>query len=52
LYKTTDYFSLDHERFISWSDPDINIVWPLVGEPLLSGKDSVTSLLRHAEVFK
>jgi dTDP-4-dehydrorhamnose 3,5-epimerase len=39
LYKTTDYYAPEHERSIVWSDPDIAIVWPLQGEPLLSQKD-------------
>jgi dTDP-4-dehydrorhamnose 3,5-epimerase len=51
LYKTTDYFSVEHERFISWNDPDINITWPLLEKPILSNKDSASSLFIHAEVF-
>ena len=52
LYKTTDYFSVEHERFISWDDPDINIAWPLGEKPILSAKDSVNSLFVDAEIFK
>ncbi len=39
LYKTTDYYSPEHERCIAWNDPTLGIAWPLAGEPLLSGKD-------------
>lgn len=39
LYKTTDYYSPEHERCIVWNDADIAIQWPLQNEPLLSGKD-------------
>lgn len=54
LYKTTDYWAPEFERCILWSDPALNIVWPLhEGEiPLLSGKDQLGKLLADAEVFE
>ena len=51
LYKTTDYWSPEHERSILWSDPALAIDWPLAGDPMLSGKDSHGKLLADAEVF-
>lgn len=51
LYKTTDYFSPLHQRFISWDDPQININWPLSEHPTLSAKDHAKSWLADAEVF-
>jgi dTDP-4-dehydrorhamnose 3,5-epimerase len=51
LYKTTDYWSPEHERAILWNDPDLAIEWPLHGEPMLSGKDSQGTLLADADVF-
>lgn len=51
LYKTTDYWSPEHERSILWNDPALAIEWPLAGEPMLSGKDSHGTLLADAEVF-
>jgi dTDP-4-dehydrorhamnose 3,5-epimerase len=39
LYKTTDYYSPEHERCIIWDDPTIGIQWPFEGPPVLSGKD-------------
>ena len=51
LYKTTDYWAPSYERCIIWNDPELNIPWPLQGEPALSAKDRVGQLLRTAEVF-
>lgn len=39
LYKTTDFYSPEHERCIRWDDADIGIAWPLITQPLVSGKD-------------
>lgn len=51
LYKTTDYWAPQYERALLWNDPALGIVWPLDGEPLLSGKDQQGLLLADAEVF-
>lgn len=51
IYKTTDYWTPAHERCISWNDPQLNIPWPLSGEPALSSKDRQGLTLRMAEVF-
>lgn len=51
LYKTTDYYAPEHERCISWNDPDIDIEWPLDEDPKLSGKDAQGSSFKAAEVF-
>jgi dTDP-4-dehydrorhamnose 3,5-epimerase len=52
LYKTTDYWAPEHERSILWNDPEIGIEWPLTGEPMMSGKDSLGKLLADAETFE
>lgn len=46
LYKTTDYYSPEHERSIAWDDPEIGIEWPLTEQPLLSTKDQAGLSLR------
>lgn len=51
LYKTTDYYSPEHERCILWSDPSLGIDWPLASEPILSSKDREGKTLKFAEVF-
>jgi dTDP-4-dehydrorhamnose 3,5-epimerase len=40
VYKTTNYYSPQHERCILWSDAALGIPWPLHGlTPLVSDKD-------------
>lgn len=51
LYKTTDYYAPQYERSILWSDPNVGIQWPLKGEPKLSEKDKVGSLLAEANLY-
>ena len=51
LYKTTDYYAPEHERCVLWNDPDIDIDWPLTGEPLVSEKDRRGVALKAAETF-
>ena len=51
LYKTTDYYAPEHERCIAWNDPDLDIDWPIDGEPRLSAKDAVGTPFAAAEYF-
>jgi len=52
LYKTTDYYAPEYERCIVWNDPQLNIEWPIEGEPLLSAKDQGGMSFKTAEVFE
>ena len=52
LYKTTDYYAPEHERCVSWNDPDIGIEWPLAGAPLVSDKDRRGVALKDAETYE
>ena len=50
LYKTTDYYSSEHERCIAWNDLEIGIAWPPIdGVPQLSGKDAYGVALDSAD---
>lgn len=51
VYKTTDYWAMEHERSIVWNDPDLAIEWPLQAEPVLAKKDSEGIAFRMAECF-
>jgi dTDP-4-dehydrorhamnose 3,5-epimerase len=51
LYKTTNYWYIEHERSLLWSDPAIGIGWPLDGQPLLSTKDAAGLPLNHCEKY-
>jgi dTDP-4-dehydrorhamnose 3,5-epimerase len=52
-YKCTNYYFREHERTLSWNDPDIGIEWPLPAgvPPTLSEKDQFGRALRDAEVY-
>ena len=52
LYKTTNYYSPEHERCILWNDPTIGIVWPLQQQPVLSVKDSEGRLFKDADLYE
>ena len=51
LYKTTGYYTLEHERCLVLNDSKVGIDWPLDREPVLSAKDQLGLPLRRAEVF-
>ncbi len=51
LYKTTDYWSPEHERAILWNDAKLNIDWPLSGvQPTLATKDAAAVAFSAAEI--
>lgn len=39
LYKTTAYYSPEHDRTLAWDSPQLGIVWPLHTPPILSSRD-------------
>ena len=53
LYKTTDYYSPDHECSIHWNDSSIGIKWPITTtNPILSLKDNTATEVAGVEIFK
>ena len=46
-YKVTDFWAPQHERTLLWNDPDVGIVWPFDGEPILSEKDRAGHTLKR-----
>lgn len=52
MYKTTDYYSPQHERTLAWNDPELKIDWQLDAEPIVSAKDQRGVALRNAETFE
>ena len=52
IYKTTDYYSPQHERSVAWNDATLDIKWPLETSPILTAKDANAPRLCDAEVFE
>jgi len=51
LYKTTDYWSPEHERTLLWNDPALDIEWPYDSAPTLAPKDAAGTPLAAADVY-
>lgn len=51
LYKASEFYFPELERTVLWNDPDLNINWENVEEPLLSEKDKKGKRLKDADLF-
>ena len=49
-YKCDEFYHPEDEGGIIWNDPDVGIIWPYDGEPLLSEKDKVHKSLKDSKV--
>jgi dTDP-4-dehydrorhamnose 3,5-epimerase len=52
LYKATDFYAPESERTLAWNDPQVNIEWPMEGQPIVSAKDQRGLALADAELFE
>jgi dTDP-4-dehydrorhamnose 3,5-epimerase len=50
LYKTTDFYSKEHEQAIRWNDETIGIQWP-IKDISLSAKDETAQSFKEAVCF-
>ena len=51
LYKTTDYYSPEHERCIAWNDSQLAVDWEYDDAPQLSAKDMQGKPFAAADLF-
>ena len=51
LYKTTDFYSPDHEACIIWNDESLNIEWPQNTNITVSSKDEAGKDFLEAKTF-
>jgi dTDP-4-dehydrorhamnose 3,5-epimerase len=52
LYKCSEFYAPEHERSLLWSDPALEIDWPIQGmTPQLSSKDIAGVALAAAEAY-
>jgi dTDP-4-dehydrorhamnose 3,5-epimerase len=54
LYKTTEYYHPECDMSLAWNDPDVGILWPMQGQPILSKKDvdaPFLAALKNSELF-
>ncbi len=52
IYKTTDYYAPEDEHCVAWNDVQLNIAWPLAGEPILSPRDAKGVSFASAPAFE
>ncbi len=52
FYKCTDFYYPESDRSLLWNDPDVNVGWPLEGEPILSEKDRAGTPLTEMECYE
>ena len=50
-YKCDELYHPESDSGIIWNDPDINVKWPLRGEPILSKRDLASPTLGKSEKY-
>ncbi len=46
VYKSTNTYDKKLDANVAWNDPDLAVVWPLTGEPIISVRDQAAPLLK------
>lgn len=46
LYKCTETYDKAGDGNVAWNDPDLKVLWPVVGTPALSARDQSAPLLK------
>ena len=49
-YKVSSTFDSELDGGIAWNDPEVNIDWPIEGEPILSGRDQAAKTLADSDL--
>jgi len=50
-YKTTNYYSPEHERSLYWKDEQVKIEWKMENNLVLANKDEAAYRLEEADLF-
>lgn len=50
LYKCTQTYDKTGDANVAWNDPELNIPWPIEGQPILSARDQVAPLLKDLDL--
>jgi dTDP-4-dehydrorhamnose 3,5-epimerase len=51
IHKCADYYAPEYEKSLLWNDPDLNIDWPIEGDPELSQKDREGAKFADSEYY-
>jgi dTDP-4-dehydrorhamnose 3,5-epimerase len=49
-YKVTRYYDPSDEGGLNWSDPDVNINWPVSADPKIAERDAAFQMLKNLSV--
>lgn len=51
-YKVTDYYYPEYDRTLIWNDPDINIMWPIEDDLIISSKDKQGKTFKNCDIYE
>jgi len=50
VYKCTNTYDKAGDGNVAWNDPELNVQWPVEGEPILSTRDQAAPLLKDLDL--